>query len=184
MLLLTTLHNSLSIQNVRMAAVPRTSGMVIISDFLTCRAGWQFLWVLLLCCGWITTAAAAQPMSADIAAEDLPALMRQQTSGDTLRLEGIPLDKGRPSATFQLERFEVFSDDVRIVVHGNGGGTELQPPQNAYYRGHIENDLGSQVYLSLHAKGGLRGVIKSEGQIWVMGGATTESRLTTTFKIR
>ena len=153
-------------------------------SFLTCHAGWQFLWVLLLCCSWITTTAAAQPTSADIAAEELPALMRQQTSGDTLRLGGIPLDKGRPSAALQLERFEVFSDDARIVVHGDGGETVLKPPKNAYYRGHVEDDPDSQVYLALLAKGGLRGVIKSAGQYWVVEGATANSRMATAPMLR
>ncbi|MSQ48339.1 MAG: hypothetical protein EXR78_08170 [Deltaproteobacteria bacterium] len=161
-----TLHHSLSILRIMTAAVPRTSGMVLIRDFLPCHARWQVLWALLLCCGWITMAAAAQPKSADIAAEDLPVLMRQQKSGDTLRLGGVSLDKGRPSATLQLERFEVFSDDARIVVHSEGGETELSPPQNTYYRGHVENEPDSQVYLSLHAKGELRGVINNTSDIF------------------
>ena len=151
---------------------------------LACKAGWQFLWVLLLCSGWLTMAAAAQPMSTDIDAEELPAIIRQQASGDTLRLGGLFIDKGRPSVALQLERFEVFSDDARIVVHRDGGETVLKPPKNAYYRGHVEDDPDSQVYLALHEKGGLRGIVKSEGQIWVMEGATADSRLTTAPTLR
>ncbi|NOT55952.1 MAG: hypothetical protein HOP18_15240, partial [Deltaproteobacteria bacterium] len=180
----TILHYALKLHSFVMVTLLQTKKAVITLGLFAGKTVWYFLWSLLLCCGWSTIATAAQSRSVDLATEDLPALMRQQTSGDTLRLEGIPLDKSRPSATFQLERFEVFSSDARIVVHGTGGETELPPPRNVYYRGHIENDLGSQVYVSLHAKGGLRGLIKSEGQLWVMEGATTDSRLTTTPKLR
>lgn len=69
-------------------------------------------------------------------------------------------------------------------MHDNGEEPELQPPHNAYYRGHLEDDLASHVYLVLHATGGRRGIIRSEGQLWVIEGATADSRLTTVPKLQ
>ena len=144
--------------------------------FLMNGASWRVVCVALFWWGLHTPASAATSLSADINADALPALMRQQALGETLLLQHLPLDKDRPAATLQLERFEVFADDAQIVVHGAAGETVLKPPQNVYYRGTVADDPDSQAYVVLYARGGLHGLIRSAGQYWVMEGATAGAR--------
>ena len=146
-----------------------------VREWMACMV---FLW------GNATTLVSAAPLSIELQTKELPTLLRQQALGDSLALQRIPLDNSRPAVTLQLERFEVFTHDARIVVHGDSGEKEMQAPKNAYYRGQIEGDPDSHAYLVLHETGGLRGLISSAGQYWVLGGETAGGRITSAPRLR
>jgi hypothetical protein len=118
----------------------------------------------------VASAAAAQapPVSARVDAVELPALARQVAVGGTLRLEGVELDDAKKLATFELERFEVFAPDARIVVHGENGESVLPAPDNRYFRGTVAGDVRSSVLVTVLASGGVRGIAAGGGDSWVL----------------
>ncbi|HMB55155.1 MAG TPA: hypothetical protein VKU40_17685, partial [Thermoanaerobaculia bacterium] len=88
--------------------------------------------------------------------------------GGRLTVAGVELDADAPPALLDLDRFQVFSDDARIVVHGEEGDEELPAPDGAWFRGTVAGDPASRVLLAVHADGKVRGVVQSEGRAWVL----------------
>ncbi len=88
--------------------------------------------------------------------------------GGSLLVEAVPLGGAAGPATFELERFEIFARDSRIVVQGDDGVRELAPPKNAYFRGHVAGDPASWVVLTVRESGGVRGLVARPGRFWVM----------------
>jgi hypothetical protein len=106
---------------------------------------------------------------------------RQLPIGGRLTVAGVELGAEAPAALLDLERFQVFSDDARIVVHGEGGDEELPAPDGAWFRGTVAGDPASRVLLAVHADGRVRGVVQSAGHAWVLvededGNPTTGER--------
>lgn len=95
-------------------------------------------------------------------------LLRQVPVGGRLSIGGVDLGATRLAAIFELERFEVFAPQARIVVHGEAGDAFLPIPENAYFRGTIAGDPRSSVFLTSLAAGGLRGMAAAGGEYWVM----------------
>ncbi|MGB3562308.1 MAG: M12 family metallo-peptidase, partial [Thermoanaerobaculia bacterium] len=69
----------------------------------------------------------------------------------------------------ELERFLVFAPDALIVIDGT---KERPVPENVYFKGRIEGDLGSRVLLTLRQSGELRGLVFRPGELWVLAGGT------------
>ncbi|HYD48358.1 MAG TPA: zinc-dependent metalloprotease, partial [Terriglobales bacterium] len=69
----------------------------------------------------------------------------------------------------ELERIEAFAPDAKIVVDDGSREVVFHVPDNAYYRGAVEGDLGAVAVLTGRAAGGVRGLIIKNGETWVLG---------------
>jgi hypothetical protein len=85
-------------------------------------------------------------------------LQRGAPAGEKLVVERIPLFDGNP-ATITLERFEVWAPDVQIIEYGDGGKeTRIPRPATKFYRGRINDDPGSLIFMSVHPNGEISGM--------------------------
>jgi hypothetical protein len=108
---------------------------------------------------------------------DFEAQAANVAMGGALRLEGVQRpDAGEPAA-FVLERFSVFTDDARIIVHGPAGETILPAPANTYFRGFVDGEPDSRVFLAARPGRGSRGLVASQGEVWMIGGEGTDGEL-------
>ncbi|HXT19317.1 MAG TPA: M12 family metallo-peptidase, partial [Thermoanaerobaculia bacterium] len=96
-------------------------------------------------------------------AADLALKGRDVAHGQRLRVTGIELPATDETLALDVERFEVFAPDAEIVVHGAKGVTKLKAPANAYFRGGVEGEPGSRVFLEVLAGGQTRGMIVRPG---------------------
>ena len=94
--------------------------------------------------------AADAAMQHRLDSDEIARLRGPVANGAKVRVEHVPLVDGQPAALV-LERFEVFAPDANIVVYGQGGTVleRLSRPDVSYYRGHIEGDDDSLVFLSV-----------------------------------
>ena len=74
------------------------------------------------------------------------------------------------SAAFVLERFEVFTADATITVHGAHGEEVLPPPANAYFRGKVAGRPDSRVFLAVLEDGTAQGLVTEGEEIYMIGG--------------
>jgi hypothetical protein len=90
--------------------------------------------------------------------------------GSRLRVENVETaDTGETSA-FVLERFNVFTADAKITVHGAQGDEELPPPANAYFRGTVAGQPGSRVFLAVLPDGTAQGMVNEGEEMYLIGG--------------
>lgn len=108
--------------------------------------------------------AAVQDKSLHVGMANLEMALRAVPTGGSLVLEGVSLGLG----SLELERFEAFTADAQIVIHGAEGDTILGPPDNRYFKGHVTGVLGSRVVLSVTSSG-VRGLASSGGRYWLIG---------------
>lgn len=73
-------------------------------------------------------------------------LLVDRQSGETVRVEGFPL--GAREVTLDLTSFSVLAPGARIVVHDGAGEQEVPAPRTAYFRGRVEGEPGSVVFLA------------------------------------
>ena len=98
------------------------------------------------------------------------ALSDQVAVGQSLKLNDVVLDSASSPVSLELERFEVFAPDARIVVHQDGAETALPPPKDAYYRGGIAGKPDSLAVLSADANGVMRGIVQEGEKFWILAG--------------
>jgi hypothetical protein len=141
------------------------------------RAG-SILCVLLLAAG---RARAGQPVNqainqaVTVQSRDFVQLAAAAPVGGTLRLENVQVAETGEAATFALERFQVFADDAEITLHGDGGRTTVLPaPKNTYFRGTVEGEPGSRVFLAVLAGGATQGIVSRAGESYLIGGDITD----------
>lgn len=115
---------------------------------------------LLLSAGPPTTITADSP--------DLAVRARRLPVGSSFTLTGLTLDAALPKAALELERFEVFARDAKVVIHREKGEEILPAPANAYFRGRVAGDPESTAILTVRAQGGVRGLVAQAGRMWVM----------------
>ena len=85
-------------------------------------------------------------------------LQRGAPAGQRLVVEQVPLFGGNP-ATITLEPFEVWAANVQIIEYGAGGKeTRLPRPATKFYRGRINEDPGSLVFMSVRPNGEISGM--------------------------
>lgn len=111
---------------------------------------------------------AAPPTTISVDSPDLAARARRVPAGSTLTLIGLPLDAALPKVALELERFEVFARDAKVVIHRQQGEEILPAPANAYFRGRVAGDPDSTAILTVRVQGGARGLVARAGQMWVM----------------
>ncbi len=138
--------------------------------FLACPAPFTLLVVITwsLCVGALRPALATSARAVGSAAQaDLGTLARSLPRHGTLRVEGVPFEGARTA--LELERFEVFAPDAQVVIARSAGDVVISPPDNAYFRGGVEGDVGTVAVLTARADGGIRGLIMKNGVPWVIG---------------
>lgn len=99
------------------------------------------------------------------------ALLGEVAQGAPIRLENVLLDGEILPVTLEMERFEVFTPDARILVHGPDDRAQtVKPPASAYFQGGIHGDPDSIAVLSADPSGVLRGIVQQADRFWVLGG--------------
>jgi hypothetical protein len=97
--------------------------------------------------------------------------------GGRLRLENVLVAETGEPAAFVLERFEVFTADATITVHGAGREQVLPAPRNAYFRGVVDGQPGSRVFLGVLEDGSAQGIVNGEdGETYLIGGDGVETK--------
>ncbi len=91
-------------------------------------------------------------------------------AGKRVRLEGIRKAGTGETAAFELERFEVFTPDAKVTVHGPHGDEVLLPPANAYFRGTVAGRADSRVFLAVLPDGTAQGVVNEGEESYLIGG--------------
>lgn len=129
---------------------------------------------LLLSMGF-TAAAVAGPALPRFASGELAQAVAATPVGGGLLLDGIEVAGTEETAAFVLERFEVFTADATIIIHGDEGETRRPAPRNAYFRGAVDGEPGSRVVLSVLEDGTAQGIVtRSEGLYMIGGGENGE----------
>lgn len=90
--------------------------------------------------------------------------------GGTLRVEGLDLGTTKRTDALELERFDVFTRDARVVVHDEYGEAQLPVPRNAYFRGKIAGEENSVAFLTVLERGEVRGLVSKMGEYWIVAG--------------
>ena len=105
---------------------------------------------------------------------DLGSIARAQGK---LQVENVrKVDTGEATA-FVLERFEVFTPDAKITVHGPEGDEVLPPPANAYFRGTVAGRPDdSRVFLAVLPDGTAQGVVNEGEESYLIGEDETAPR--------
>jgi Metallo-peptidase family M12 len=125
-----------------------------------------FAFVIALAAAWPAAAATRVGFSAPTLLDTLGVV----APGEWLTVSDVPLRgvaDGPPA--LELQRFEVFAPDARIVVHRATGDETLGRPGNRYFRGFVTGALGSLAYLSVQPDGEARGILAGDGRYWVIG---------------
>ena len=134
---------------------------------------WVAVAIGLATAGPATMAGAASAPTPRVVRFEAAALLeaaRATPPAGRLTITGVPLGEEEAPATLAVERFEVFTPDARVVVHGAEGTIVQRPPANRYLRGRIEGEVDSRVYLSVLENGEVRGVATRRGEAWLIAG--------------
>ncbi|HKI02823.1 MAG TPA: M12 family metallo-peptidase [Thermoanaerobaculia bacterium] len=89
--------------------------------------------------------------------------------GGRLRVEKVRKPETGETATFVLERFQVFTPDATITVHGAQGDEVLPAPANAYFRGVVAGRPDSRVFLAVLPDGKTQGVVNEGEETYLIG---------------
>jgi hypothetical protein len=104
-------------------------------------------------------------------ARELAATALDVPAGGRLFVSGVELAPGAPPEALELERFEVFTPDAVVLVHG-AEGEQRHPVTRgqAWFRGRVAGEPASLAVLSVRPSGEVRGVVQREGGMWILGG--------------
>ena len=105
---------------------------------------------------------------------ELQVAARNSKPGDRLVLRGVPLFDG-PTATLELESFDVFRPDARIEVETDAGTVDLDPPDTRLFRGHVEGKPSSIAFVAVSAEGAVQGLISDDDRIFLIGSEEPDS---------
>lgn len=101
---------------------------------------------------------------------DLARAAAEAPMGSRLRVANVEKADTGETAAFVLERFEVFTADAMITVHGDHGDEVLPPPANAYFRGTVAGRPDSRVFLAVLEDGTAQGIVNEGEEIYLIGG--------------
>jgi hypothetical protein len=109
------------------------------------------------------------------AAHELASVASEISVAGKIDVHVSKLDGEERDSTFELERFEVFMPQSRIVVVSDHGDDQqeqvLEPPKNIYLRGSLADDPQSLVLLTVGRRGEIRGLVSRGGDLWMMEAA-------------
>jgi hypothetical protein len=112
----------------------------------------------------------AAVMQTVLESRDLARAAAEVPMGRRLRVENVEKADTGETAAFVLERFEVFTADAMITVHGDHGDEVLPPPANAYFRGTVAGQPDSRVFLAVMEDGTAQGIVNEGEEIYLIGG--------------
>lgn len=115
-------------------------------------------------------AAAAAPSLSRFESGALAEAVLATASGGSFLLDNVEVAGTGETAAFVLERFEVFTSDAVILVHGDDGETRLPAPRNAYFKGAVDGEPGSRVLLSVLEDGMVQGIVNRSEGVYLIGG--------------
>lgn len=92
-------------------------------------------------------------------------------------MRSVPLAPGEAPVDLSLERFEAFTADTVITVHGAKGDSTLPVPANAYFRGAVDGRTGSIAVMTALESGEVRGLVFDGGKAYVMANDPRAGRL-------
>ena len=93
--------------------------------------------------------------------------LRQVGRGQSVRLEGFPFAPGA-TGDLLLERFEVATPDAKVLVQTARGTEELPMPAVTHFRGRLEGDPDSRVYVGIPGSF-LVAIVKTSAGIMYVG---------------
>jgi Metallo-peptidase family M12 len=128
---------------------------------------------VLLVSGQMATAGRMEAAGAPAAVQsrDLVQAAAAAPVGGALRLENVQVGDTEERAAFVLERFQVFASDAQITLHGEGGQTTVLPaPANAYFRGTVDGETDSKVFLVVLESGTAQGIVTRGEDTYLIGG--------------
>lgn len=111
-------------------------------------------------------AAAQRPV---LESSDLARAAAMAPVGRRLRVENVEKADTGETAAFVLERFEVFTEDATITVHGAQGDEVLPPPAHAYFRGTVAGRPDSRVFLAVLEDGTAQGMVSEGEDFYLIG---------------
>ncbi len=114
-------------------------------------------------------AAAPAPRLPVVQSRDFVGTAAELAVGSRLRLENLQVTNTGESRTLVLERFEVFTKDAQITIHGSGGDKVVPAPANVYFRGEVDGKPGSHAFLAKLEDGRTQGVISEDSDIYLIG---------------
>jgi hypothetical protein len=134
---------------------------------------WSLRWMIvtgvaLLAAGPASAVGAAALPSID--SRDFARAAATLAVGSRLRLENTQVTDTGETAALVLERFEVFTSDAKITVHGVLGDEVTPAPANAYFRGSIDGRPGSRAFLSVLENGNVQGIVADDETMYLIGG--------------
>ncbi|MEO8504709.1 MAG: IPT/TIG domain-containing protein [Acidobacteriota bacterium] len=116
--------------------------------------------------GQTTANSAAQAFSS----ADLVSAVEAIGLGGRLRLTEVEEEGSKTISAFSLERFEVFTPDAMVTIHGEGGTeTVMTAPRNVYYRGTVDGEPDSHVFLSVLEDGAVKGIVTRASGVSFIG---------------
>ncbi|MCU0756020.1 MAG: M12 family metallo-peptidase, partial [Xanthomonadales bacterium] len=111
---------------------------------------------------WLCATLIALPVAATAATRlhVTELLADPQATRSEFELTGVRTPSGG-SVSLQLTPFEVWTADAEVIVVGADGIERAQPiPETAFFRGHIQGDPASRVYLSVEPDGASTGLVR------------------------
>lgn len=117
---------------------------------------------------WASAAMAEPVMKAhfSLSRQNLARRALNVPAGAPFRMTGVPLEAR--TVTLALERFEVFTEDARILVQERKGSRLATPPRRAWFRGTIAGEPESLVFLAV-GEDSVHGLIHSRERLHVLG---------------
>ncbi len=129
---------------------------------------------LLLTAGPSLAAGAPRP---SFTSDDFTAVAPDARLGERFEITGVEVLAASGTLTFEVERFEVFAPDARIVVHEPDGERILPRPANVYFKGTVAGEPGSAVFLDVLPGGRTRGILARSGETYVIETGVETGRL-------
>ena len=108
-------------------------------------------------------------------ARDVSERLRKVAPDKRVELADVALFDG-PTRTLELERFSVFRDDAVILVQGEDGLRQVEVPDSVRFRGHVQGEPESMAVISVDEQGEVRGLIATEGRLFLLEQESTFSR--------
>ncbi|NJL27422.1 MAG: hypothetical protein HC897_05760, partial [Thermoanaerobaculia bacterium] len=135
---------------------------------------------LLIGCSLLAVPVVAQPSIHQINELEIDALASVASDlevGERLLVEQARLIDGEEPVALDLVRFEVFTEDAEIHIHGEDGETIESPPNNAYFKGEVVGDDESLITLSVQENGEIFGLASYDGKISILEGSSADGIL-------
>ena len=93
-------------------------------------------------------------------------LLTKTHQGERLDLRELHLKGEATPLTMELEQFEVFAPDARIIVNDGSSERAMPPPETRHFRGRIQGYADSLAVLNVDSRGKVSGMVTLGERIW------------------